>query len=271
LTTTFAPVDFDGPLAWREAGSGTETILFLHGLALTRTSWDEQLVSLADRFRCVAWDMPGYGASAPVAELTFGAIADNVVALLDRLGLAKAHLVGLSFGGMHALHTALRYPDRVDRMVLLGTSPAFGLDGTDPDEWRRLRLDPLDRGVTPADMAREVLSTIGGSRVDPAPLDAMIASMARISAAGLRAAVECLPTHDVRDRLGEITAPTLVAVGELDRETPVAYAELLAGAISGARLEVMPGLGHLTPVEAPGVVNALIRTHLINPSGEPSP
>ncbi len=266
---TATPIDVDGPIAWREAGSGPETILFLHGLALTRTSWDPQLVALADRFRCVAWDLPGYGASAPIPALTFEAIADSVVTLLDRVGVERAHLVGLSFGGMQALHTALRHPDRVDRLVLLDTSPAFGLDGTDPDEWRRLRLDPLDRGRTPADMARDVLTAVGGPGLAGEVLDGLIASMARISSAGLRAAVECLPVHDVRDRLGEIAAPTIVAVGELDAETPVAYARLLADGIPDADLEILTGLGHLTPAEDPDGVTDLIRSHLTEPTGDP--
>jgi len=270
LTITVTPVDFCGEIAWREAGTGPETIVFLHGLALTRTSWDPQLVALADRFRCVAWDMPGYGASAPMPDLTFEVIADHVVQLLDRLEVAKAHLVGLSFGGMHALHTALRHPARVDRMVLFATSPAFGLDGTDADEWRRKRLDPLDRGLTPADIAFDVLTAVGGPGIGSGELDEMTASMARISAAGLRAAVACLPSHDVRGRLGEIRAPTLVVVGELDRETPVPYSELLAGSMPDAHLEVLPGIGHLAPVEAPATTTELIRSHLTALSGVPS-
>jgi len=256
------PIDADGPIAWREAGDGPETVVFLHGLALTRTSWDRQLVSLADRFRCVAWDLPGYGASSPLPDLTFETIADAVADLIDMLGVERVHLVGLSFGGMHALRTALQHPDRVGRLVLLGSSPAFGVDGTDPDVWRRLRLDPLDRGITPAEMAPDVLTAVGGPGLVGETLDQLIASMARIPAAGLRAAIDCLPSHDVRDRLGEITAPTLVAVGELDKETPVAYSQLLSAGIPDARLEILSGLGHLTPAEAPDLVTELIRSHL---------
>ncbi|MFQ5556050.1 MAG: alpha/beta fold hydrolase [Acidimicrobiales bacterium] len=266
-----APVDVDGPIAWRELGSGPDTVVFLHGLGLTRTSWDQQLRALADRFRCVAWDMPGYGASDPAVPLTFERIADAVVELLDQLGATTAHLVGLSFGGMHALHTALRHPHRVERLVLLDTSSVFGLDGTDPDSWRRRRLEPLDRGLTPADIARDVLTSVGGPAVEGATLDRLAGSMARISPDGLRAAVECLPSHDVTNRLHEISAPTLVVVGELDRETPIRYSEALAAAIPDARLEILPRVGHLTPAEAPEEVNRLVRSHLEScpdPTGE---
>jgi pimeloyl-ACP methyl ester carboxylesterase len=91
---------------------------------------------------------------------------------------------------------------------------------------------------------------------------AAVASMARISADGLRAAVEFLPTHDVRARLGEIAAPTLVLVGEHDEETPLSYAEALAAGIPGATLQVIPGAGHISNLEAPDAVTAAMRAHL---------
>ena len=92
----------------------------------SRTAWEPQLEALSDRWRCVAWDMPGYGGSAPISPLTFEAIADAVAELFDRLGVEAAHLCGLSFGGHHALHTALRHPSRVRSLVLANTSAAFG-------------------------------------------------------------------------------------------------------------------------------------------------
>jgi len=97
---------------------------------------------------------------------------------------------------------------------------------------------------------------------DPAAVEAAVASMLRVPLAGLRQAIAALPGHDVRDRLGRITQPTLVVVGELDEETPPSYAEALADGIPGARLERISGAGHLTPFEAPAALNALLRTHL---------
>jgi 3-oxoadipate enol-lactonase len=250
------------PVAWREAGSGP-LVLFLHGLGTTRTGFDPQLAALADHYRCVAWDMPGYGASPELADgLSFAALADCVAALIERLGERQAHVAGLSMGGQIALHTALRHPARVRSLALLDSSPAFGLDGTDPEAWKRLRLDALDAGQTPASMAEPVLRSIMAPDVDAGALAMTAASMARISADGLRAAVEFLPTHDVRARLGEISAPTLVIVGEYDEETPLAYAEALAHGISGAALRIVPGAGHVSNLEAPDAVNAALRSHL---------
>ena len=249
----------EAPVAWREAGEGP-LVLFLHGLGMTRTGWDAQLTALPDH-RCVAWDLPGYGASPPLAELTFPAMADAAAGLIDRLG-GPAHVVGLSMGGMIALHLALRRPDAVRSLVLADTSPAFGLDGTDPDEWKAARLAPLEAGARVEEFAEPVLRSIMAPDPDPAAVDAAVASMLRVPVAGLMQSIAALPAHDVRAHLGAIAAPTLVVVGELDEETPPAYAEALAAGIPGARLAVIPGAGHYTPLEAPDALNALLRDHI---------
>ena len=253
------------PIAWREAGKGPP-VVFLHGLGGTRTAWDPQLRGLADRFRCIAWDMPGYGASAPLGKLTFPVIADSLAGLLDTLDVETADLVGLSFGGMHALHTAIRHPARVRRLVLADTSPAFGLDGTTAVDWRNTRLEPIERGLSPADMADRAIGAaidaICARALDPAIRRELLASFRRISAGGFRAAVECLPDHDVRDDLGNIGCPALVIVGEADRETPVAYAEALAAGLPDSTLEILEGVGHLSPSEAPERFNELLNGFL---------
>jgi pimeloyl-ACP methyl ester carboxylesterase len=256
------PRDHDSSgLAWREAGVGP-AVLFLHGLGGTRTAWEPQLEALSDRFRCIAWDMPGYGESAPLDSLDFASIASAIVSLLNLLDLERAHVVGLSFGGQQAMHLALTAPDRIGRLVLADTSAQFGVDGTDPIEWKRDRLGPLDGGATPADIAPRVITAIAAPGFAGRELDRTLAAFARIPTAGLRAAVECLPTHDVSDRLPEIASPTLVIVGELDEETPVGYAEQIASAIPGARLAIIPGVGHLSPAEAPEQFNALVAEFL---------
>ena len=216
--------------------------------------------ALADVRRCVAWDAPGYGASEPGPDpLTFDALADAAAALLDRLDAERADVVGMSFGGMIAQYLALRHPARVRTLALLCTSPKFGLDGTRPDEWRAARLAPLDAGVTPAGMAREVLSALAAPDASRAVVDEAERAMARIPPEGLRAAIACLVTHDTRARLRDIAAPATVLVGERDEETPVAYASALADGIEGARLIVIPGAGHLLNLEAPAAVNEALR------------
>jgi 3-oxoadipate enol-lactonase len=257
------PTDVDAqPVAWRELGSGP-LVLLLGGLGTTRTGFDPQLDALASAYRCAAWDMPGYGASPALrGELSFAGLADAAAELIGTLGETRAHLVGLSMGGQVALHLTLRHPERVRSLALLDSSPAFGLDGTDPEAWKRLRLDALDAGETPASMAEAVLRPIMAPSVSESAVAAAVASMSRISPAGLRASIECLPSHDVRARLGEIDVPTLVLVGEYDEETPLSYAEALADGIPHARLQIIPGAGHISNLEAPEAVSIALREHL---------
>lgn len=251
----------DGAIAWREAGAGP-AIVFLHGLGGTRSSWGPQLAGLSDRFRCIAWDMPGYGASAPLEPLTYAKIAEQLVGLLDTLQLDAVDLVGLSFGGMHALHTALRFPDRVNRMVLADTSPAFGMDGTKPEDWIAARLAPLDNGQSPGDAAESVIDAITAAPLVGDIRRQTVAAFGEIGARGFRAAVECLPSNDIRADLATLTHDALVIVGELDRETPPSYAKALADGMPNAELVVIDAVGHLTPAEAPDRFNQLVAEFL---------
>lgn len=253
------PGDVDGPrFAWRESGAG-EVLVLLHGLGGSRLSWEPQLHGLADACRVVAWDQPGYGASASLdGRVTFTALADAVIDFIDAIGAQEVHLAGISFGGMIAQYVAARYPQRLLSLTLLSTSPAFGLDGTKPDEWRAARLAPLDAGREPADFADDVLTSIAGPQISSEAMAGQRDAMARVSGHALRGAIDCLVTHDIRALLPDITAPTLCVVGELDMETPVSYAFALADLIPHSRLVVIPEAGHLLNAEAPDDVNGLL-------------
>ena len=254
-------VDQVGPFAYRDVGTGAP-VLFLHGLGGSSVAWEPQLEALAGDHRCIAWDMPGYGGSEPIEPLTFHALADAAARLLDSLDVERVDVVGLSFGGQQALHLALRHPARVRRLVLADTSASFGADGTDVDEWIARRLLPLDQGRSIVDVADQVIDAVSAPGFAGRERDRTLQAFGRIPVSGFRAAVRCLPTHDVRSRLGHVTAPTLVIVGELDRETPVEYARTLATGIPNADLAIIPGVGHLTPAEAPDEFNALVARFL---------
>lgn len=265
MTVTANDVD-EGPIAWREAGKDGEgeTVLLLHGLGGSRTAWEPQLEALSRDHRVVAWDQPGYGASAPLdGPLTFPALADAVVRLLDALGAERAHLVGLSMGGMVAEHTVVHHPDRVRSLALFSTSPAFGLDGTCPEDWRAPRVARLDAGREPRDDAVEIVTALAGPGISPDAIAEQAAAMGRITGPALRRAVDCVVTHDLRGRLSEITVPALVMSGELDRETPPAYGRALADELPTATFRIVPGAGHLLPAEVPDEVDAALVDHLL--------
>jgi 3-oxoadipate enol-lactonase len=255
------------PLAWRSSGSpDAPPAVFIHGLGGNRFSWEPQLSALAQLRQCLACDLPGYGKSAglpgPLPELA-SLIADWITSL----GRGPADVVGLSFGGMVAQHLALNHPETVRTLALLDTSPAFGFDGvTTPEEWLATRVSPAPDAAAP-DTGR-VIAGIVGPDCPGEVRDAAAAIMREVPAATLAASCRALVGHDTRDRLREVTAPTLVMVGAEDTETPETYARAIAERIPGARLVVIPKAGHLVNVEAPDPVNEeLRRLWLSGPSG----
>jgi 3-oxoadipate enol-lactonase len=257
------PIDHDEhPVAWREDGPHDgDLVALLHGLGGSRTAWEPQLASLATAgWRAAAWDMPGYGVSDPPASWTFEALADAAATWISRLG-GRAHVVGLSLGGMIALHVALRHPHVVRSLVVCSSSPAFGFDGTtDAAAWVADRLAALRGAGSPAAVAPALLRSIMAP--DATGIDAAVAAMARIDGEALAGAIGCLPTHDVVGRLGDITVPTLVVVGELDEETPRSYSEHLATHIQRARFEVVAGAGHICNLERPEAFDSLLLAFL---------
>lgn len=249
--------------AWRERGDG-ELVVLLHGLGGSRISWDAQLAALSARWRVAAWDMPGYGAAAPLADepLTFRALAASAASWISALGAARAHVVGISMGGMVAQYLAAWHPDRVRSLTLLSSSPKFGMDGTLAENWRAARLAPLEAGWEPAEFAARVLRGIAGPNITYAAYEGQRAAMSRVTGAALRRSIDCIVTHDSTALLPTIPAPTLVMVGELDHETPLAYSQYLVDHLPNARLAVVPGAGHLLNAEAPEQVNRLLAEHL---------
>ncbi len=248
--------------SWRESGDPqARTAVFLHGLGGSRLSWEPQLAELSRSYRCVAWDLPGYGHAAPLpcASVGFADLAGAVVGLLDELDVEQVHLVGVSFGGMIAQYVAAWYPERLRSLALLATSPTFGLDGTSAADWRAARLAPLDAGLEPIEFSDVVLRAIAGPNITAEALAGQRLAMAEVSGAALRRSIDCLVTHDSRPLLGQISAPTICLVGAFDSETPPAYAEALVAGITGARCVVLPTAGHLINAEDPvGVNDALI-------------
>ncbi len=240
------------------AGSG-RTLLFLHGIGGNRDSFAAQLAHFGARWRALAWDMPGYGASPAQTPLTFAALAESVAALLDAECARRAVLVGHSLGGMIAQETAARFPDRIMALVLFATSAAFGgRDGEFKRAFLAERLAPLERGQTPAQIAPGLIGAMLGAAAPRGARDAAIASMAAIAPAAYRAALECIVTFDRAADLARIDRPTLVLAAEHDRLAPPATMQRMAARIPGAAYRCLAGVGHLANLEAPAAFNAAI-------------
>lgn len=255
-------------ITYEERGEGPP-LVFLHGIGGDAACWRSQLDAFSVAFRVIAWNMPGYGGSAPLDPMTFPALADALAGLLDRLEVDRAHLVGHSMGGMVAQELVATRPERVRSLILVATSAAFGR----PDgEWQRsfvaARLGPLDRGQTMADLAPEIVTRLIGDDPDPAGVARAIASMSGVPEATYRAAIHCLLTFDRRAALPNINVPTLLLAGERDTTAPPALMGRMAAKIRGARFEVMPRAGHLANLEQPAAFNQYLARFLKR--GEPS-
>jgi len=235
-------------------------VIFLHGVGGDGHSWDFQLESFSVQNRAIAWDMPGYGASPLIDPMTFEALGDGLISLMDHLKIERAHLVGHSMGGMVAQQAIATAPNRFASLVLSATSPAFGKpDGDFQKEFVAARIKPLEDGLTMADLAKKQVPGMMGD--DPSPVGSAMAhaSMSKVSIETFKASMECLVTFDRRDNLSLITAPTLVLAGEKDTNAPAPMMEKMASKIPGSEYICIPGVGHLANLERPKEFDTIVR------------
>lgn len=235
-------------------------VVLSNSLGSTHRMWDRQLAQLEERFRVVRYDTRGHGASpVPAGPYIIDDLADDLIALLDRLGIDRAALVGLSLGGMTAMRVAARNPDRVDRMVLLCTgaelSPATG--------WLQRAATVREQGT--AAVAEAVVArwfTPAYLAANPQIRDGYVQMVAGTPAEGYAGCCEAIASLDLRQQLSSITAPTLAIAGADDPATPPAKLEEIVTAIPGATLLVVPDAAHLANAEQPGPVTGALIDHL---------
>ncbi len=250
--------------AWEEIGNGAP-VLLLHGMPGSCTSWDPQFEAFSAKHRVAAWDMPGYGRSDHRVELDTPALMADFLAdrMRGEMGLGPCHVVGLSLGGMIAMELALAHPDLVRSLVLLDSSPMFGLDGgSDAGEFVASVRQPLTEGTSVAELCRVILKDLVGSGFEGDAFEAGLAAMARATPEGLVQAATLIGNHNALGRLENITAPTLVMAGAQDTATPPAYSKVIAERIPGAILDEIPESGHLSNLENPEFVNTRIAAFL---------
>ena len=244
-----------GRISYMERGQG-EPLVFVHGVGGDAACWQPQLEAFSESYRAIAWNMPGYGGSDPLPEMTFAGLAEALTRLLDRLEIERAHLVGHSMGGMVAQEFAATWPGRLRSLALVATSAAFGPADSD---WQRnflvRRLGPLDQGRSMADLASEIVASLVGEAPDPAGVAQAISSMGQVPEETYRVALRCLLTFDRRAALGRIEAPTLLLAGERDETAPPAVMERVAARIPQARFLILPRAGHLANLEQPARFN----------------
>ncbi len=256
-------------LAVEEAGSGP-AVLCLHAGVADRRMWQPQWEWLSRHFRVVRYDQRGFGES-PLPPGPFS-LPRDALGVLDSLGIERATLIGCSMGGSSALHIAASHPERVERLVLIGS----GLYGYEPRVPEPPLLAEADRALEAKDFERlleieEAVWVVGPDRarreVDPEFL-ALCRAMNSTALAYVGIQAESLEraTTDVA-ALPEMAIPALVVVGTLDVPAILDTARYLVGCLPAARLEEIAGAAHLPSLERPGEFNAILANWL----GVPAP
>jgi pimeloyl-ACP methyl ester carboxylesterase len=257
MTTTVA----NGVQLWVEQEGEGDDVLFISGLADEGACWVDQVAGLKDRYRLTIFDNRGVGrSSTPDGAFRITDFAADTAALMDALGLQRAHVVGSSMGGAIAQELALAHPDRIRSLVLNGT-------------WCRgdRFLHEVFRNwmwsAQKAESIRDFLVTVNLWCFAPRVwndgtmdgwIDAAQSSPYAQSVDAFCRSAEALIEHDTADRIEAIAAPTLVTVGELDLALPVRFSQALVDRIPNARLEVLPAVGHQPFQEIPDDYNRLL-------------
>jgi 3-oxoadipate enol-lactonase len=235
-------------------------VVLSNSLGSTYRMWDAQVAALQERYRVVRYDIRGHGYSpVPDGPYSIDDLADDLVALLDQLGIGRAHLVGLSLGGMTAMRVAARNPDRVDRLALLCTGAALPPASGWTDRAATVRAG---RSAAVAKAVVERWFTPGHLAAHPDVREAHEAMVAATSAEGYAGCCEAIAALDLRDDLASIKAPTLAIAGADDPATPPAKLEEIAAGVPHARLLVVPRAAHLANAEQPAIITPALIAHL---------
>jgi len=228
----------DAPLLVLGPSLGTSTIL-----------WENALPVLASRYRVVAWDLPGHGSSPSATEsFTVADLADAVAGAIRALGAERVLYAGVSLGGATGLELGLRHPELVSALAIVASGAQLG----EPAGWNEraatvrsqstsaLIIPSAQRWFAPGSIERE-----------PDLSGRLLHALRDADAESYALCCEALAAYDVRGRLGEIGAPVVALWGEHDAVAPEAKALEIAGGVVRGRAEMIAGVAHLPPAEAP--------------------
>jgi 3-oxoadipate enol-lactonase len=257
-----ARVEIDGlNIAYRVDGADTaEAVVLINSLGTNLSMWDPQMDELARHFRVIRYDCRGHGESdVPHNPATIDRLGADLIALLDHMNLERAHLCGLSLGGITALWVAIYHAERVGRAVFANASARFGTTQSWDERIRTVRAGGM-AAVSEAVVGRFLGAPFRAERPDEARriLDMVEATPAE----GYLAVCAALRDADLRDVVSRIRAPALIIAGELDQSAPPRQSEELHTAIEGSELVVLPGAAHLTNVEQAEKFTPLVSTFL---------
>jgi pimeloyl-ACP methyl ester carboxylesterase len=256
-------VQVDGRrIAYHRAGTGPP-LLLLHGGWSDGREWWMQLDDLSDEFDVVAWDAPGCGSSDdPPEAVTLESYADTVAEFVAALGLGRPHIGGLSFGGGLALAVYRRHPGLPRSLVL--ASAYAGWKGSLPQDEVDARIAKVRAEIhrPPETWIDDYLPGFFAGEVPAEVVDRVRTIMLDVRPAGTLAMLSAFADADLRNLLPTVAVPTLLLYGDADVRSPRPVAEALHAAIPGSELVLLPGVGHVTNLEAPDAFDAEVRRFL---------
>jgi pimeloyl-ACP methyl ester carboxylesterase len=246
-------------VAYQRTGEGPALAL-LHGFTQDSRVWRPQLESLSELFTVIAWDAPGAGQSPdPPEAFRISDWADCLAGLLGVAAGDRAHIVGLSWGGLLAQEFYRRHPRRVRSLVLVDTYAGWKGSLPEPIPEDRLAACLRDASLPPEEFVSRYLPGMFGESPAPEVLEELAGIMSEFHPIGFRLMATALARADTRDLLPTIQVPTLLVWGDADTRSPIAIAGQLRDAIPDARLVVIPGAGHVSNLEAPDRFDAAVR------------
>lgn len=241
-------------------GADAPVVVLSNSLGSDLSMWDDQVAALTEHFRVIRYDTRGHGHSpVPAGPYAIDDLVDDVLGLLDRLGLERVHFVGLSLGGMTGMRLAARAPERVDRLALLCTGAVM----PPAANWSTRAATVRAQGT--GAVAQAVVSrwfTDEFRAHAPERIASFEAMVAGTPAEGYAGCCEVIEVMDLRPDLPTIGASTLVLAGVDDPAAPPSMMAEIAEAIPTAELLVVPQAAHLANVEQPEAVNAALLRHL---------
>ena len=256
--TQFLAVD-DARVAYDVTGSGPAVLLLHAGLG-DRTMWDAQVPALADAFTVIRMDARGFGETRK-PPVRYSPVAD-VLAVLDHLGVEQAHVIGVSMGSQTAIDLAVAAPERVASLVAAGARTGVPVSAELRAGWDHVN-ELYEAGDIAGANEYELRMWVDGPGRTPEMIDPVFRDRVR----GMNGALLDRDDYEgdeieldppAAERLGEITAPTLIVYGDQDIADVQRAGPPLAQAIPGARLVVMPNASHLPQMEQPEAFNELV-------------
>ncbi|MBM4305982.1 MAG: alpha/beta hydrolase [Deltaproteobacteria bacterium] len=235
---------------------GREFVLFIHGAGGGQYTWSYQKGYFEKEFNLIIIELPGHGESGGEGEIEIGKYAEHVYGFIKALRLSKVFFVGHSMGGAIVQTMALRYPEIIKGIVLVGTGA-------------KLRVFPLILNEIKENFEEAVkkINEFAYSRkASPDLIKKGMDGMRLCRPEVIHGDFSACDRFNVMNEVEKINLPTLIICGDEDELTPLKYSQFLQNKIKGSRLEVISGAGHMVMMEAPSLFNAKIKEFLLNPT-----